>query len=460
MSELSGQSLGQFRVLEQIGQGGMARIYKAYQASLDRYVAIKVLAAEDGETRDQVFFSRFAKEARLIARLTHPNILPVHDFGEQAGWAYIVMEYIKGGALRDQLVQAESSGQRLDLYATLGLLQQAALALDFAHSQGIVHRDIKPGNMLLRSDTQLLLSDFGIAWMLEANRAFSRSGAIAGTPQYMAPEQGSPGGTVDGRTDIYALGVVLFQCVTGRLPFNADTQLGVLMLHAREPVPRPSLLAPGLPPAIDQIILCAMAKDPAARYQHAGEMAEALADAAGALHGMAPRSRPRTRAAGIEGDLQGATAVRTPAVHDTPAAPGVCFRCGSANDPRDRFCTTCGYELSARRASADRFLLPNGRPLRCRILIRNGPLAGQRFVLHQDVTTLGRTQGNDIILPHPTVSRYHARLEFRDGQWYLEDLNSSNGTCVNQVRIDRAAPLMEGDELRLGDEIMDFGLDG
>jgi eukaryotic-like serine/threonine-protein kinase len=372
MAELSGQSLGQFRVLEQIGQGGMARVYKAYQASLDRYVAIKVIAAEDGEARDQVFFSRFAKEARLIARLTHPNILPVHDFGEQEGWAYIVMEYIKGGALRDLLVQADTGGHRLDLVRTLGLIQQAALALDFAHSQGIVHRDVKPGNMLLRSENQLLLSDFGIAWMLEANRAFSRSGAIAGTPQYMAPEQGSPGGTVDGRTDVYALGVVLFQCVTGRLPFNADTQMGVLMLHAREPVPRPSLLAPGLPPSVDQIVLRAMAKDPAGRYQRASEMAEALADAAGAQRGMASR---RTAAAAPEEAEGKRDTLRTAAVRDTPA-PGVCFRCGNANDPRDTFCTTCGYELSGRRAAIDRFLSPNGRPLRCRILMRNGPGGG------------------------------------------------------------------------------------
>ncbi|HEV2235967.1 MAG TPA: FHA domain-containing protein, partial [Ktedonobacterales bacterium] len=387
-------------------------------------------------------------------------ILPVHDFGEQEGWAYSVMDYIKGGALRDLLVQADATGQRLDLFRTLGLIQQAALALDFAHSQGIVHRDVKPGNMLLRSDNQLLLSDFGIAWILEANRAFSRSGAIAGTPQYMAPEQGTPGGTVDGRTDVYALGVVLFQCMTGRLPFNADTQLAVLMLHAREPVPRPSLLAPGLPPAIDQIILRALAKDPADRYQRASELAEALADAAGALRGMPLRARAPTHKFGDGEVPQGATAVRTPAVPGEADAPGTCFRCGSANDPRDRYCTTCGYELSGRRGAVDRFLLPNGRPLRCRILVRNGPLAGQRFILHQDVTTLGRTQGNDIILPHPTVSRFHARLEFRDGQWYLEDLNSSNGTCVNRVRIDRPAPLMEGDELRLGDEVMDFGLDG
>jgi hypothetical protein len=141
-----------------------------------------------------------------------------------------------------------------------------------------------------------------------------------------------------------------------------------------------------------------------------------------------------------------------------PGAPGTCFRCGAANDPRHRFCTTCGYDLSGRRAAADRYMLPNGRPIRCRLLLRNGPLAGQGFTLHQDMTTIGRTAGNDLILPDPTVSRYHARLAFHNGQWFLEDLKSSNGTFVNGVRINRPAPLMDGDELRMGDELMGFAL--
>ncbi len=456
MTELSGLTLGQFLVLEQIGQGGMARVYKAYQTSLDRYVAIKVIAAGDEEARDQAFLLRFASEARLIARLTHPNIVPVHDFGEQGGWAYIVMEYIPGGTLRDQLVQAEATTPRIALGHSIELIQQAALALDFAHSRGVVHRDVKPGNMLLRTVDQLLLSDFGIAAILEANKAFSRSGANVGTPQYMAPEQGTPGATVDGRTDIYALGVVLFHCVTGQLPFYADTPVGILMQHMREPVPRPSALVPGLPQTVEQIILRAMEKDPAARFQQAREMADQLSVATAELRGMGVRMRVPARHFG-NGE---APAMVPPTVRGDPDAPGTCFRCGAVNDPRNRYCTSCGYDLSGRRAALDRFLLPNGRPLRCRVLLRNGPLAGRSFTLHQDATTLGRTVGNDIVLSDPTVSRFHARLVFHNGQWYLEDLNSSNGTCVNGVRISRPAPLVEGDELRLGDEVLDFGLVG
>jgi eukaryotic-like serine/threonine-protein kinase len=461
MTELSGQSLGQFRVLEQIGQGGMARVYKAYQTSLDRFVAIKVIAAQFDDARDQDFLTRFASEARLIARLTHPNILPVHDFGEASGWAYIVMEYIAAGTLRDRLVYAEAHRQRLDLAHAIELIQQAAVALDFAHAHGVVHRDVKPGNMLLRTEDQLLLSDFGIATILEANKAFSRSGANVGTPQYMAPEQGTPGGVVDARTDIYALGVVLFQCATGQLPFNAESPVGVLMKHVREPVPRPGALVPGLPQGVERTILRAMAKDPAARYQHAREMALELEAAAAELRGVGARARvPTMRFAESTGVMPATLAPLYPvqAPRGVPGAPGTCFRCGAANDPRHRFCTTCGYDLSGRRAAVDRFLLPNGRPLRCRVLLRNGPLAGQSFTLHQDVTRIGRTAGNDIILPDPTVSRHHARLAFHNGQWFLEDLKSSNGTFVNSVRIARPAPLMEGDELRMGDEVMGFGL--
>jgi tRNA A-37 threonylcarbamoyl transferase component Bud32 len=463
MAELTGQSLGQFQVQEQIGQGGMARVYKAYQPSLDRFVAIKVIAAQVDEARDNEFLARFASEARLVARLTHPNIVPVHDFGEEDGWAYIVMEYIAGGTLRDRLIHAETRRQRIDLAHATELIQQAALALDFAHSQGVVHRDVKPGNMLLRTEDQLLLTDFGIATMLEANKAFSRSGSNIGTPQYMAPEQGTPGGVVDGRTDIYALGVVLFQCVTGQLPFTAETPVGVLMKHMRERVPRPGSLVPGLPQSLEQIILRAMAKNPAARYQQAREMAADLAASAGELRGMGARARLPTRHFDLAtGEVPVALApgpmVRAP--RGAPGAPGTCFRCGAANDPRHRYCTTCGYDLSGRRAQVDHVLLPNGRPLRCRLMVRNGPLAGQCYTLHQDTTTIGRTAGNDIIVPDPTVSRRHARLVFHGGQWYLEDLDSSNGTFVNGVRIARPAPLLEGDELRLGDEAMEFGLVG
>ena len=235
------------------------------------------------------------------------------------------------------------------------------------------------------------------------------------------------------------------------------------MQHVRDPVPRPSSLVPGLPQSVEHIILRAMAKDPAARYQQARDMAADLDAASGELRGRGMRPRMATQHVEMAtGKVPAALAPapRVLAPRGTPGAPGTCFRCGAANDPRHRFCTQCGYDLSGRRAAVDRMLLPNGRPLRCRLLFRNGPLSGQSFTLHQDTTTIGRTAGNDLIVPDPTVSRFHARLVFHNGQWYLEDLNSSNGAFVNGIRIHRPAPLMEGDELRLGDELIGFGLVG
>lgn len=460
MSDLVGQRLGQYQVLELIGQGGMARVYKGYQPSLQRYVAIKAIPSQADSSPDNTFVQRFTTEARVIARLTHPNIVPIHDYGEDNAWAFIVMEYIAGGTLRERILKAETQHSRLDLPLTLDLLSQAALALDCAHQHNVIHRDVKPGNMLLRTEDHLLLSDFGIAAILEANQNLTRTGASVGTPQYMAPEQGTPGGIVDGRTDIYALGVVLFQCATGRLPFIADTPMGIIYKQIHEQPPRPASVAPGLPSLVDQIILRALAKDPRARYQHAREMAEELRTAASELRRVGVRAAPPTVPRESPPPLGNAPIVVPLPARGMPGAPGTCFRCGAANNPANRFCTTCGYDLSGARARGDRYLLPNGHPLRCRISIRNGPLAGHSFLLHQDTTTLGRTAGNDVVIPDGTVSRKHARLLFHNGQWSIEDLHSSNGTWVNGVRATRPTPLMHGDELRLGDDLIHFELVG
>src|SRR5258708_11742001 len=228
MSEVVGQSLGQYKVMELIGTGGMARVYKGYQSSLARFVAIKAISSHVHNERDNTSLQRFTTEARVIARLTHPNIVPVNDYGEDTGWAFIVMEYIAGGTLRDRIVRADQQRQRIDLAPTLELLAQAALALDCAHANGVVHRDVKPGNMLLRTEDHLLLSDFVIAAILEAHQNFTRTRANLCTPQYMTPEQRLPSGVIDARTDIYALGVGLFQCVTGRLPFMSDAPMALV----------------------------------------------------------------------------------------------------------------------------------------------------------------------------------------------------------------------------------------
>jgi serine/threonine protein kinase len=475
LEELIGQTLGQYQIHELIGQGGMARVYRAVQPTLERYVAIKALPTRLDNIQDQELLHRFYVEAKLVAKLSHPHIVPVHDFGEDQGWAYIVMEYIAGGTVREQMAKAESIYARLSLPWTLKVIEQAALALDFAHLNGVVHRDVKPGNMLLRTEDFMLLSDFGIATILQSSLALSRTGSTVGTPQYMAPEQGIPNGVIDGRTDIYALGVVLYQCVTGRLPFAADTPIGIIMKHIQEPVPRPALYVPGLSPRVEQIILTAMAKDPNQRYQRAAEMAAELQMAQDELRmagpgrllypfqtqpAHSPPSGPSPAHAAYAGHAGPRYDAAYPVINaprGVPGAPGTCFRCGAANNPHSRFCTRCGYDLSGARARNDRYVLPDGRKLLARISFRNGPLASISFMLHQDETTLGRTAGNDIVIQDGTISRQgHAKLIFHQGVWFIEDLQSSNGTFVNDARIVQPVPLQSGDELRLGDVVLSF----
>jgi eukaryotic-like serine/threonine-protein kinase len=441
--------LGQYRVLDQIGAGGMARVFRGYQAKLERYVAIKTIPTQ-GNGRQMA--ARFEQEAKVIARLAHQYILPVFDYGDENGWAYIVMEYISGGTFRDRLATAESMHTPAPLAWVLSICEQAALALDYAHSNKVIHRDVKPANMLLRSEDHMLLSDFGIATIIAANASSHRGSVGIGTPQYMAPEQGVPNASVDGRSDIYALGVVLYQAVTNRLPFYAEQPNAIIQKHIQEPLVAPVMYAPDLPPVVNDIVVRAMAKDPRARYQRAGEMATALAEAQVAL-------RPAGQTARISKATARIAAIPPPALPQ-PALPGppgdlrpagTCFRCGTAINPQNRFCTFCGYDLAGGRAQVDRVLGPNGRPLRCRLTFLSGLLRGRAFVLHQDVTTIGRTAGNDVLILDGTVSRHHARLIFHHGRWSIEDADSANGTFVNDQRVKRPRELHSGDQIRVGD---------
>src|SRR5579885_2139868 len=374
MSALVGKKLGSLEVVEQIGQGGMATVYKAYQPALDRFVAIKVLPA--AYAKDHTFMERFVREARSIAKLYHPHILPVHDFGEQDGTTYIVMEYVAGGTLKRRL----KPNQPMPLQDAIDLILQACQALDCAHQNGIVHRDVKPGNMLLRNDSFLLLSDFGIVKILESNTVLTRTGVGIGTPQYMSPEQGTGSPNVGPRSDLYSLGIVLYQAVTGRVPFGApgDQPLAISLKHVNEPLPPPSQFAPGLPPMVEQVILRSLEKDPDRRYQTATEMIEALSAVYTALRGPSFGFSTAFDAL-VPPSPSPSPSVPTPSPSQPISAPhGItCFRCGAENLPGKLFCTTCGYDLSGRRAGNDRVVNPmTGRPYYAHLSLMNGPLTG------------------------------------------------------------------------------------
>jgi len=281
MEELIGKQLGAFQIVEPLGEGGMASVYKAYQPQMDRYVALKVLPRYFSENPE--FVSRFKLEARAIAKLEHPHVLPVHDFGESDGYTYLAMRLVDGGDLSDLLKKK----RKLPLNETSRIISQVGGALDYAHGLGVVHRDIKPQNILIDKLGNCLLTDFGIAKLVEATTHLTHTGGILGTPSYVSPEQGT-GRPIDNRTDIYSLGVVLFQMVVGKLPYKADTPMGVVFQHCYDPIPIPRANAPELPESVERVILKALAKDPGDRFSSAGEMVKSIREAVETPSGSEP----------------------------------------------------------------------------------------------------------------------------------------------------------------------------
>jgi len=262
-------NIGRYEVVEQLGKGGMAFVYLAHDPYIKRQVAVKLLPRQF--THDPEFRVRFQREAEVIAALEHAYIVPVYDFGDHEEQPFIVMRYMSGGTLVDRL-----NAGPLPLGQIPSIFQNIAIALDYAHKHGIIHRDIKPGNILFDTDGNAHLSDFGIAKIQEATAAFTGTGNLIGTPAYMSPEQAKGEKTIDGRADIYSLGVVLFQCLSGELPFKSDTPMGVAIAHIQQPVPSLLSLRPSLPSGFENVIRKALDKDPAGRFQSATEFAEAI----------------------------------------------------------------------------------------------------------------------------------------------------------------------------------------
>jgi tRNA A-37 threonylcarbamoyl transferase component Bud32 len=287
VTDLTGQQLDKYRVLEPLGQGGMAKVYKAYQPMLDRYVAIKVLSSH--VAADEEFRIRFQREAISVAKLRHTNIVQVFDVGIEGDLSYMVMEYIAGDTLKVRLRRARQQGVRLAAAEVLTIARGIAAALDYAHGRGLVHRDVKPSNILLRVEDESLpsgsiracitpvLADFGVARILEGVE-FTAPGMTIGTPDYMAPEQGC-GREAGPAADIYALGVILFELLTGELPFAADTPMGVLLKHISDEPPSVRVRVPDLPQDVDDVLRQALAKEPDARFATAGALVRALEQA-------------------------------------------------------------------------------------------------------------------------------------------------------------------------------------
>ena len=271
MNVQEGMTLGPYRVMDRIGRGGMATVYRAYHPALDRYVAIKVLP--DFFADDSSYRERFQQEARSVARLKHPNILEVFDFGYDKELAYLVLELVEGGTLGDRI------GKPMDLREVIQILEPLAGALDYAHARGVLHRDIKPTNILLHPDGTPVLADFGLAKMAGALHRLTGSGTVMGTPEYMSPEQAADD-PVGPASDRYSLAVVAYEMLTGRVPFQATTPAAVLLSHVTKAMPATRELRGELSAHIEDVLRRALAKIPEDRYGSAAEFVAALKPAA------------------------------------------------------------------------------------------------------------------------------------------------------------------------------------
>lgn len=270
MEDLTGKQFGHYQIVAPLGEGGMAAVYKAYQPAMERYVAIKVLPRHMSSSEE--FVTRFRREARMLAQLQHPHILPVFDYGEADGYPYIVMPFVVSGTLAELLHK-----QRLSLAQVRRIMTQIGDALGYAHARGMIHRDIKPSNILIDERGNCLLTDFGLARMAEASTKLTSSGEIMGTPAYMSPEQGA-GSKLDQRSDIYSLGIILYEMVTGRVPYTAETPVAVVFKHIQDPLPSIHKLNPDLPESVELVLLKSLAKSPEDRYQTAEDFVHAIQD--------------------------------------------------------------------------------------------------------------------------------------------------------------------------------------
>jgi eukaryotic-like serine/threonine-protein kinase len=264
-----GENIGPYRILEELGQGSMATVFKAYHAALDRYIALKVL--HPAFKTDPNFLERFEREARFISGLEHPNIVPFYDSSEYEGYPYLVMKYIEGETLKARLKKGPLKDTDI-----LAIARSVGAALTYAHKKGILHRDVKPSNVLLSTDGEVYLADFGLARLVATSDSTLSAELLIGTPQYISPEQASGVEDLDARTDVYSFGVMLYQLTVGRVPFDAELPYAIVLDHIYKPLPLPREIKPSLSKEMESVLVKALAKDRDERYPDADSLVRAF----------------------------------------------------------------------------------------------------------------------------------------------------------------------------------------
>jgi len=421
MEGLVGQSLDRYKILTLLGEGGMGAVFKARDLTLQRDVAVKVMHAHYARQAD--FQERFLQEARTAARLDHPGIVKVYDFGSFRGSLYIVMELIPGENLRKLLQKLSAQKQRVALGEAVELVRQAGLALDYAHHQGILHRDIKPENLMLKAEPvegmpyRPVLTDLGLA-KLASGGMQTQEGTSMGTPAYMSPEQ-AMGEKTDPRSDVYSLGVLLFELATGQLPFPTRTLADAIRYHVKEPPPSPRGINPDIPEALETVILRSLQKKPEERFQDAAAMAAGLGEVKSAVQ--QPAANPTM--------MENAVSLYTVQEQDEEAR-GKSIWNEFSEQPSDLRGDRIQYgEEGSTYRTID--LTPRG-------------------------LTIGRDPDNSLILDNQRVSRHHAKIEFSGGVYKVTDLDSTNGTYIDEVRLLPGVPEVWTPEklLRIGNVYM------